>query len=184
MNRANKLTMFRGVLGIIIAIFIYYQEAYAYFVAFVFFTFAVWTDYYDGILARKIGKETTFGKFMDPISDKILVIAPLVAFVDIGLIPAWMVFIIFMREIMMMAMRSLAAAKGKILGANKFGKSKGVVQYGLLIIILGLMTLNALGIIVPFLSQIIYWLILVTVVMTVVTGVMVFFKNKDLFGDA
>ena len=112
MNNANKLTLLRGVLGIIVAVLIYFQDFYLYLAAVALFAFSVWSDYYDGILARKKDQVTTFGKFIDPVSDKVLVIAPLVAFADIGLIPVWMVFLIFIREVLMMAMRSMAAAKG------------------------------------------------------------------------
>ena len=136
MNPANKLTLLRGLLGIVVAVFIYFQDLFGYTMALFLFIFAVWTDYYDGKLARKIGKETTFGKFMDPIADKILVISPLAALADIGLIPLWLVLIIFIREILMMGMRSLAAVHGVIFGANKYGKSKGLVQYAGIIIIL------------------------------------------------
>ena len=183
MNPANKLTLLRALLGMIITVFVYFQDLFGYTMALGFFAFAVWSDYYDGILARKIGKETTFGKFMDPISDKILVLAPLVALVDIGLIPLWIVLIVFIREILMMGMRSLAAAQGIILGANWFGKTKGIVQYTVIIVSLILLSINEVYI-VPLMVEIIYGMALVLVTMTFFTAVMVFVRNKKVFEES
>ena len=184
MNLANKLTLSRAILGIIIAILIYFQNFYAYLAATILFVFSVWTDHYDGILARKIKKVTTFGKFIDPISDKILIIATLSALAEIGLIPVWVVFVVFIREIMMMGLRSLAAAEGKILGANNFGKSKGVVQYSAISAALALLTLNEYGISVPKVEQIVYGLVLVTTAVIVLTALIVFHKNRKFFGNS
>ncbi|MBL7051402.1 CDP-diacylglycerol--glycerol-3-phosphate 3-phosphatidyltransferase [Candidatus Woesearchaeota archaeon] len=183
MNPANKLTLLRGVLGIIITIFICFQDVFGYGMAVFLFAFAVWTDYYDGILARGINQETTFGKFMDPISDKVLVLAPLIALGDLGLIPLWMVLIVFIREILMMGMRSLAAAQGIILGANWFGKTKGMVQYGMIFISFVLLFVNEF-VLVPLMVEVIYGMALVMVVMTFVTAVLVFINNKDIFKDS
>jgi CDP-diacylglycerol---glycerol-3-phosphate 3-phosphatidyltransferase len=183
MNPANKLTLLRGLLGLIIPVFIYFQDFFGYTMALFLFVFAVWTDYYDGILARRLGKETTFGKFMDPIADKILIIGPLVALADMGFIPLWLIFIVFIREILMMGLRSLAAAQGIIFGANKYGKSKGVIQYGILTLILLVFYLNEIYEI-TFMVGFIFELVLIMVMVTVITGIIVFVENIKLFGDS
>lgn len=183
MNIANKITASRALLGILIMILMYLNNFYAYFLAIILFVVAVLTDYYDGIIASKLNQITTFGKFMDPIADKILIIAPLAALADLKLIPVWMVFLIFIREIMMMALRSLAAAKGKILGANKFGKVKGAIQYGAILFSLMVLASEKYGFIIPFSKQLIFCAIFVALVITILTALIVFFKNREVLHE-
>jgi len=86
------------------------------------------TDAADGYIARKKGQVTTLGKFIDPLADKIMIIAVLVALVELHRIPAWMVVIIIAREFMVTGLRLIAASEGVVIAASKWGKVKTVSQ--------------------------------------------------------
>jgi CDP-diacylglycerol---glycerol-3-phosphate 3-phosphatidyltransferase len=92
------------------------------------FLAAAMTDYFDGYLARKRSQVTTLGKLLDPLADKILISAALVALVEMGVAPAWMVIIIVAREFAVTGLRSVGAAEGVTIGASRLGKYKMVAQ--------------------------------------------------------
>lgn len=94
----------------------------------IIFLVASFTDYLDGHIARKRNIVTNFGKFLDPIADKLLVLAALVMLVEGGIIPGWIPIIIAAREFMVSAIRMLAATEGKVIAASKLGKIKTVTQ--------------------------------------------------------
>ena len=131
MNLPNKLTFIRLVLAVP---FIYFlqesnAEGFVYrMIAFALFVVASLTDFFDGYLARKYNLVTDFGKLMDPLADKILVISALVLFVELRYIPAWMSIIVIAREFLISGIRMLAAAKGEVIPAGKLGKYKTTSQ--------------------------------------------------------
>jgi CDP-diacylglycerol--glycerol-3-phosphate 3-phosphatidyltransferase len=86
------------------------------------------TDWIDGYLARSRGEVTDFGKFMDPLADKILVAAALLALIELGVLPAWPVLIILTREFIVSGVRMMAAAEGEVIAASMYGKFKTVFQ--------------------------------------------------------
>lgn len=92
------------------------------------FTLLAITDGVDGYLARSRNEVTTFGKFLDPLADKLLVTAALVALVDLGSLPAWIALIIICREIIVSGLRMVAIAEGKVIAASVYGKAKTVFQ--------------------------------------------------------
>lgn len=92
------------------------------------FLAAAMTDYFDGYLARKRSQVTTLGKLLDPLADKILISAALVALVQLGIAPAWMVIIVVSREFAVTGLRSVAAAEGVTISASSLGKYKMVAQ--------------------------------------------------------
>lgn len=94
----------------------------------VVFLAAAMTDYLDGYLARKRAQVTTLGKLLDPIADKILISAALVALVEMGLAPAWMVIIVVGREFAVTGLRSIASAEGVTISASRLGKYKMISQ--------------------------------------------------------
>ena len=94
----------------------------------IIFLVASFTDYLDGHIARKRNIVTNFGKFLDPIADKLLVLAALVMLVETGIIPGWIPIIIAAREFMVSAIRMLVATEGKVIAASKLGKIKTVTQ--------------------------------------------------------
>lgn len=139
MNLPNKLTFIRLVLAVP---FIYFlqesnAEGFVYrMIAFVLFVVASLTDFFDGYLARKYNLVTDFGKLMDPLADKILVISALVLFVELKYIPAWMSIIVIAREFLISGIRMLAAAKGEVIPAGKLGKYKTTSQMIVILIMI------------------------------------------------
>ena len=128
MNLANKITLLRILMipifmGLMLVEFPYHMEA-----ALAVFLTASLTDKLDGYLARKYNMITDFGKFMDPLADKLLVTGAFVVLIQLGRIEAWIVFVILAREFAVTGLRSLAAAQNVIIAASSFGKIKTVVQ--------------------------------------------------------
>lgn len=134
MTTANKITMVRILM---IPFFIYFTLQYdktSLIIALVLFCLASVTDFLDGYIARKYNQVTDFGKFVDPLADKLLVTAALLIFIEKGIFPAWMVFIVLAREFIITSLRNVAAAKGKVLAASWTGKVKTCVQIAGIII--------------------------------------------------
>ena len=125
MNLANKLTTFRVLCIPIFVVFMLIESIpYNYYLAAIVFIVASITDLFDGKIARKYHLVTNFGKFMDPLADKILVTAALVYFIPLGLAPAWVVILILAREFLVTSLRLIAAGKGIVIAADKWGKYK------------------------------------------------------------
>ena len=125
MNTANKLTILRILL---VPLFLFFLLTRQISLAITAFAFASVTDFIDGYVARKYKQVTTFGKFIDPLADKILTISAFLAFIEMGLLPSWAVFIIITRELAVTALRSLAAAEKEIIAASMLAKLKTVTQ--------------------------------------------------------
>ncbi len=130
MTLANKITLVRAALSIVMFLFILMPYAWARFVAILIFIVAASTDWVDGKIARETHTVTPFGAIVDPFVDKILVIAAFFAFVGIRWlsVPIWAVFLILLRELMVSNLRAIAALEGKVLAAERWGKFKTVVQ--------------------------------------------------------
>lgn len=185
MNLANKLTLLRVVL-IPFFLLCFYVEAwqlqtislngvivpFANIIAFVIFIVAAITDFIDGYVARKYKMITDFGKFMDPLADKLLVTAALLILIEQGMIASWIVFIILAREFMVTGLRTIAASKGVIMAASSSGKMKTVVQF---IMIATLLLLNYPFVLVNWpMDQI---LIGLAAVLTITSGIEYIWKN-------
>src|SRR5215469_2452116 len=112
-NLPNILSMSRLVATVVVFILVLINQPWAFLVATVIFFFASVTDFLDGYLARRFKVVSSLGVFLDLTADKVFVTAILIAMVQIGLIPAWIVFIIVTREFLVTGLRSMAAAKGK-----------------------------------------------------------------------
>jgi CDP-diacylglycerol--glycerol-3-phosphate 3-phosphatidyltransferase len=108
--------------------FLFSRGVFAKALALACFIAASLTDYYDGRIARKTGQITTFGKLMDPVADKVLMLAAFLAFVELELVPAWMVVIIIMRELFITGVRLVAVGRGVVLAAETGGKHKTISQ--------------------------------------------------------
>mgnify|MGYP001088175869 CR=1 FL=1 len=136
MNLANKLTIFRIILVPIMVIipFLGIQGSwnyipYEWIIIDLIFIIASITDKLDGTIARKRNEITTFGKFLDPLADKILVLSALVILVEYGKIPSWIPIIVLAREFIVSGYRLIAVEKGgKVIAASKWGKLKTVTQ--------------------------------------------------------
>lgn len=147
MNLPNKLTLFRVILvPFFVAALLIREIPYHNLWALLLFAVASLTDHFDGKLARKNNQVTTFGQFLDPVADKILVISALVCFVQLGLAPTWCVLIIIAREFIVTSIRLVAVDSGKVIAANQWGKTKTVSQIVAVIAILLLQILLELGV--------------------------------------
>lgn len=187
MNLANKLTISRIILAGVFILFLFIRGPGAKFMAMAIFLAACVTDYYDGYIARKRGDITAFGKLMDPIADKILILGAFLAFVEMEIIPAWMVMIIIARELVITGIRILALSQKKVLGAETGGKHKTVSQMVAVIAILIFLIIRDLGLGLRRMEDFkiaVYLLMLITVGMTLTSGVSYMARNKDIFmGD-
>ena len=187
MNLANKLTLLRIFLVPVLLIFFLVEGIYyGTIVATIVFIVASITDQLDGHIARSRNQITTFGKFMDPLADKLLVTAVFVCLVQIGMIPAWAVIIILSREFAVSGLRSIAASNGLVIAASWWGKIKTVTQ--MLAILLFLLTVNIMTIgntnlLVNFFpgflvaSNIVFY---ICVVITIISGIDYFIKNRKV----
>ncbi len=137
MNLANKLTMMRILLTFVFMIVFSRQGLLPKIFALVIFSAAALSDLFDGMIAKKNNMVTDFGRLMDPIADKILVLAAFAAFLEMQLIEAWMFVIIVSREILITSLRLFALNKGKILSAVRAGKHKTFFQMAVIFYILG-----------------------------------------------
>ena len=167
MNTANKLTIFRVILVPVFLIVLYIGFNGSNYVALAIFIIASITDAVDGYIARSRKQITDFGKFLDPLADKILVIAAMLWFVETGVLPAWAVLIVIIREFAVTALRLVAASRGDVIAAGLSGKIKTVASMVCLII---------LFLEIPV--ELVYVCIAVIVATTVVSGVDYFVKNR------
>lgn len=172
MNIANKLTVFRVILVPVFVVFMltdFWQ--YNRWVAFGIFVLATITDKLDGTIARKYNMISDFGKFMDPIADKLLVCSALVCLTASGEIPAWVTILIVGREFAISGVRLVAADNGVKIAATWWGKSKTISQMAMIIIILmNVPALHILGQIVMYIS----------VVLTIISMIDYLIKNKSV----
>ena len=136
MNLANRLTMLRILLTFLFMLVFSWQGLWFKVIALIIFTAAALSDFLDGMIAKKRNMITDFGRLMDPIADKILVLAAFAAFLEMQLFDAWMFVIIVSREILITSLRLFALNKGKILSAVRAGKHKTVSQMAVIFYIL------------------------------------------------
>jgi CDP-diacylglycerol--glycerol-3-phosphate 3-phosphatidyltransferase len=137
-NLPNLLTMVRMVLIPVVLIFLERGSPFDCFMAALVFTIAAITDFLDGYLARKRGLESVLGKFLDPLADKLIVMASLVWLVTMGRIAAWVVVLLLAREITITALRAVASSEGLVIAAGQGGKHKTALQMiGIICLLLG-----------------------------------------------
>lgn len=138
MNLPNKLTLFRVVLIPFFVFFLLapYFEGYGNYIALAIFVVASLTDLADGKIARKYNLVTNFGKFMDPLADKLLVCSAMICLVDLKLIPSWVVLIIIAREFIISGFRLVASDNGVVIAASYWGKFKTTFQMIMVIVII------------------------------------------------
>ncbi len=128
LNVPNLLTVVRILAVPVIVVVLLSETPNADMLAAIVFAFAAFTDGLDGYIARSRGSITTFGKLMDPIADKLLIIAPLVSLVSLGRIAAWVAMVIIAREFAVTALRMVAVEQGVVIPASAFGKLKTITQ--------------------------------------------------------
>ena len=158
MNLANQLTLVRlvAVVPVMVALYLEFPGNRA--VATAVYCGAILTDYLDGILARRSGKVTAFGKLMDSVADKALICTMFFALVAEGSMPAWMAAIMVVREFAVTGLRMVALESGEVISANSYGKAKMVSQsVAVFILLLGFATVG-------------YWAMLLATVLTLLSG--------------
>ena len=175
MNTPNKLTIARMIIVPFLVIFLltgWGGEANRY-ISLTLFVVASVTDWFDGYLARKNNLVTNFGKFMDPLADKLLVMSAMVWFVEVGWMPAWAFFIVIARELAVTGLRLVAVEQGLVIAAGKSGKVKTASTMVCICLLLAIPN--------ETLRLVCVAVILVT---TVYSGVEYFVKNKDVIASA
>ncbi len=186
MNIANKLTLLRILLVFVFMGIIWLplslEQNIVLWVALVIFIIASLTDFLDGYLARRLNLVTNLGKFMDPLADKMLVTAAMVAIIDLGTkgilpagtLPAWIVVFILLREFMVSGIRLIAAGQNHVIAASYLGKLKTVVQMAMIIVYL-------LPLQWSFFLALATCLAYLALIFTLVSGFEYLWKNKDVF---
>jgi len=181
MNLPNKLTISRIALTFIFMLFLFSSGIIMKILALITFLLASLTDYLDGKIARQRNEITDFGKFMNPVADKFLMIAAFLAFVEMGLVPAWMVVLIISRELIITGIRLFAATKNKILAAERAGKHKTVSQFIAIFTVLFFIIFKEAGMGEYCFRQLIFILMAITIALTLISGLSYLARNKDLF---
>ena len=189
MNLANKLTMLRVILVPIFLIFLIGKGIpYGSIIATLIFIIASLTDQLDGYIARSRNQITNFGKFMDPLADKLLVTAALISLVELHLIPSWAAVIIIAREFAVSGLRTLAASDGIIIAASWWGKLKTVTQMAAIVTLLLKVNIGVSQASIDFVSNNRFLnvfftyvpniLLILAVIATIISGIDYFIKNK------
>lgn len=175
MNLPNKLTMFRVILIPFFVVFMLVDiTSVDKWIALAIFIVASLTDLLDGKIARKYNLVTNFGKFMDPLADKLLVCSALICLVALNRIPAWIVIVIIAREFIISGFRLIASDNGVVIAASYWGKFKTTFQ--MVMICLMIADIEAISI----LTDIVMWAALI---LTVISLVDYLVKNKDVMKD-
>ena len=170
MNTANKLTMLRVAMIPVYLVVLYWGFPGSTYVALAIFILASVTDFVDGYIARHYNQVTDFGKFMDPLADKLLVMAAMLWFVETGRFPAWALLIVIAREFAVTGLRLVAVDNGRVIAAAWSGKVKTFTT----MVCLCVMLLP----VPPVVDTVCTALIVIT---TLYSGVEYFVKNRDVF---
>ena len=175
MKIANKITLVRNFLDPVFVLFMLTDfTEYNSLIAFIVFVIATITDKIDGTIARKYNLVTDFGKFLDPIADKLLVSSALICLTADGTLPAWITIVIIGREFIISAFRLVCADTGKTVAATWWGKSKTIAQMVTIIVLL----LN-----IPQLAILETILIYVSLALTIISLVDYFVKNINVLKE-
>ncbi|MGO3018905.1 MAG: CDP-diacylglycerol--glycerol-3-phosphate 3-phosphatidyltransferase [Anaerococcus sp.] len=170
MNIANKVTTLRMIM-VPIFVVLYYVFGQEYNIAAIVFAVAALTDAVDGHLARSRNLVTTFGKFADPLVDKLLTMAAFVVLTGTGVIPSWAVIIVIARELIITGFRTIAASNNITIAASKGGKLKTLSQcFAIVFLLVNNLTLNKIGIVIFYIA----------VVLTIYSGWDYLVKNKNV----
>ena len=183
MNLPNKLTMLRIAMIPVFVVFALMTAQWAQYVALLIYILACLTDLLDGKIARKHNLVTDFGKFADPIADKLLVMSALVILVDTNRMASWVCIVMLAREFIISGFRLVAAGGGKVIAAGQLGKLKTVFQMSstialmLLVPVAGAPLLGQFGVVVANV------LTYIAAILTIVSGVEYIWKNFDCIRD-
>ena len=187
MNVPNQLTLFRLCLTFPFVAALSMNFPGAKTTALVLFLVGSFTDYADGVIARKYQLISDFGRLMDPLVDKILTVSAFICLVALHLLPAWVAIIIVSREFLITGLRLIAASQGKVLAAEKLGKHKTLWQMITIVYFLALLAIAELRgtewVSKLKLSIVGDVLIGVTVILTLLSGIFYLAKHRELIGE-
>ena len=176
MNLPNKLTLLRICLIPVFVILMLSQVSNFFLISCIIFIIASITDFLDGKIARKYNLVTDFGKFMDPLADKLLVLSASTCMIAYDLVASWMVIIIVARELTVSILRAIAADNGKVIAASGGGKIKTTSQ--MIAIILLLIGANYSNSQIVFVGTIAMY---IATIFTLYSGIDYLYKNRELF---
>lgn len=178
MNLPNKLTLLRVIMIPFFVFFMLapYFEGYGNYIAVAIFIIASFTDFLDGYLARRDNLVTNFGKFMDPLADKLLVCAALICLVETGQLASWIVIIIISREFIISGFRLIASDNGVVIAASYWGKFKTVFQMMMVILLI----VNIQNPVYQIVTTVVTYIALILTIVSLVDYVI---KNKDVLKD-
>ena len=182
MNLPNRLTVFRLVLCGILVVLLEKEGIYSGLGALLVFIAASLTDWLDGWLARRLDMVTNLGKLLVPLADKILVCATYIGLVGHDLLPVWFVVCVVAREFLITGLRTLAAARGVVMAAERLGKHKTITQIATAIAGLLILALLEAGLDAPRSVLLRAWVLqplwILALVVTIVSGLAYFMKNR------
>ncbi len=193
LNLPNKLTVLRLILTALLVVVLSTPLPEKWTVGLLIFIVASLTDYWDGMLARKLNLITNFGKLMDPLADKVLMAAVFVLLCADGWIPAWVVVAVLAREFIVTGMRLVAGSQGQVLAAEALGKHKTIWQIVAASYYLTMLATSEW--LLGWLAPVFEWrplspdimgtlLIVIMAALTLASGVRYFWNNRHLFADA
>ena len=174
MNLPNKLTVLRVIM---VPFFVFFMLTDVggpanKWIALILFCVASLTDMLDGKIARKYNLVTNFGKFMDPLADKLLVCSAMICMIEMGKLPAWIVIVIIAREFIISGFRLVASDNGIVIAASYWGKFKTVFQMAMIIVLIA-----DFGGIFDIIAQVLIWIALALTVISLIDYVV---KNKEV----
>lgn len=188
MNLPNKLSLLRVMLIPVMVLLMYLPGIACILLSTAVFGLAAFTDYLDGHIARRDGLVTDFGKFIDPVADKLLNLSAMIMLIHCGMMPAFVVIVILARELAVDGLRMVAVGQGRVIAAGKLGKIKTASQ---MVVIIFLMLVGRLVPALPALSilqlpvHVIGWLGIAWItIITAWSGVDYFMKNFDCIRNA
>ena len=175
-NVPNQLTIARiCMIPLVVVLILWVPKPLGNILSMIVFILACLTDAADGYIARRYNYITTFGKFMDPLADKLLVISAMICLVDLGRLESWIVILIIAREFIISGFRLIAVEKGVVIAANFWGKIKTISQMLMVILMLG-----NFGGFLSLAAQILKW---ISLVLTLVSLVTYLFQNRNVLKD-
>ncbi len=174
MNLANKITMFRIFLLPIFVLSCYFDQSGIS--SLLIFLLGSFSDFLDGYVARKYNMITDFGKFIDPIADKILVLSAFIMFIERGFVEPWVVIVVLFRELLISGFRMLAAKKNISIAADIFGKLKTTTQF--FCVIFFFLTIILISGKMFIIGKV---LLYISVVLTILSMINYLYKNREVF---
>ncbi len=177
MNLPNKITIFRVCMIPVFLVFMLVPGIpFGNYIATAVFAIACASDALDGHIARKHNLVTNFGKFMDPLADKLLVCSALICFVELSYMPAWIVIVVIAREFIISGFRLIASDNGVVIAASYWGKFKTIAQMITCILLIVQLPFSWIEVV----EQIFIWL---SLILTVVSLVEYIWKNKNVLKE-